>query len=80
MKMIFLWYETNPCWGKRKEIMKTSNEKKSEMEKDSERYITCPRCGARVSYQRRYMHRCFRTYMRDMRRDMARLDWAIRTW
>jgi len=58
--------------------MKTSNKEREDSKKDQNRYLTCPRCGARVLYQRRIVHSCFRTHLKEMERDIARMGWMSR--
>ncbi|MBN1254635.1 MAG: hypothetical protein JXA50_05115 [Deltaproteobacteria bacterium] len=58
--------------------MKVSNNAKRPKEKDTDKYLTCPRCGARVLYQRRIGHSCFRSHLKEMEMDIARMGWMIR--
>ena len=59
--------------------MKASNKEKRQQEKDSDKYLTCPRCGARVPYHRRVIHSCFRAHMKEMEMEIARMGWGSRT-
>jgi uncharacterized C2H2 Zn-finger protein len=43
-----------------------------------DRYLTCPRCGTAVSYERRAKHHCFRKHLMEVERDIARMGWANR--
>jgi uncharacterized C2H2 Zn-finger protein len=56
--------------------MKASN--KAMRQKDTDKYITCPRCGALVLYQRRFRHPCFRAHLKEIEMDIARMGRAIR--
>ena len=58
--------------------MKTSNKKVDDSKKDAVKYLTCPRCGARVLYQRRIVHSCFRTHLKEMEMDIVRMGWMNR--
>jgi DNA-directed RNA polymerase subunit RPC12/RpoP len=58
--------------------MEASSKEKRQKEKDFDKYLTCPRCGARVLYQRRVIHSCFRAHLKEMERDIARMGWGIR--
>ena len=58
--------------------MEASNKAKGHREKDIDRYLTCPRCGALVPYQRRVRHRCFRAHLKEMEMDIARMGRTIR--
>ena len=60
------------------ETMKASNKDMEDRTKDMDKYLTCPRCGARVLYQRRVMHPCFRAHLKEMEMDIARMGSAIR--
>jgi uncharacterized C2H2 Zn-finger protein len=58
--------------------MKASNKEKRYGEKDFDKYLTCPRCGARVPYQRRVIHSCFRAHLKEMEMEIARMGWVSR--
>jgi DNA-directed RNA polymerase subunit RPC12/RpoP len=58
--------------------MKTSNKVERQKEKDLDKYLTCPRCGARVLYQRRVIHSCFRAHLKEMEMEIARMGWGSR--
>jgi len=55
--------------------MKTSNKEMETSKKDQAKYLTCPRCGARVLYQRRVVHSCFRIHLKEMEMDVVRMGW-----
>jgi hypothetical protein len=58
--------------------MKRSNKEVREEKKYDTRYLTCPRCGTIVSYERRGKHHCFRQHLTEVERDIARMGWANR--
>lgn len=58
--------------------MKASNKGKRRKEHDFDKYLTCPRCGARVLYQRRIVHKCFRAHLKEMEMEIARMGWVSR--
>lgn len=58
--------------------MKTVNKEMETSKKDQDKYLTCPRCGARVLYQRRIVHSCFRTHLKEMEMDIMRMGWMSR--
>ena len=58
--------------------MKQSNKKLEDSKKTQDRYLTCPRCGARVLYRRRIVHSCFRTHLKEMEMDIVRMGWMSR--
>jgi ribosomal protein S27AE len=60
--------------------METSNKEMENREKEMQKYLTCPRCGALVAYHRRLRHPCFRAHLMEMERDIARMSWTIRAW
>jgi hypothetical protein len=59
--------------------MKQSRKEVREQKRYDERYVACPRCRARVSYERRGKHRCFRQHLMEVERDIARMGWANAT-
>ncbi|MEJ2068138.1 MAG: hypothetical protein P8Y09_09400 [Deltaproteobacteria bacterium] len=60
--------------------MNASNKETAYGKQDTDKYLTCPRCGERVSYHQRLRHSCYRSYMVEMQREMARMDWSLRMW
>ncbi|MEJ2066693.1 MAG: hypothetical protein P8Y09_01745 [Deltaproteobacteria bacterium] len=58
--------------------MKASNKEMENRKKDMDRYLTCPRCGARVAYYQRLRHSCFRAHLKEIEMDIARMGSAIR--
>jgi hypothetical protein len=58
--------------------MKRSNKEVREEKKYDNRYLTCPRCGTTVSYERRGKHHCFRQHLMEVERDIARMGWSNR--
>jgi uncharacterized C2H2 Zn-finger protein len=58
--------------------MEALNKEKRQREKDIDRYLTCPRCGARVPYHRRVIHSCFRAHLKEMEMEIARMGWESR--
>jgi transcription elongation factor Elf1 len=58
--------------------MKASNKEMENRKKDMDRYLTCPRCGARVAYYQRLRHSCFRAHLKEMEMDIARMAWGSR--
>ncbi len=58
--------------------MKASNKAMRQKEKDIDQYLTCPRCGARISYQRRFRHSCFRAHLKELKMDIVRMGWMSR--
>jgi uncharacterized C2H2 Zn-finger protein len=58
--------------------MEASNKQMENRKKDTDKYLTCPRCGARVPYQRRVIHSCFRAHLKEMEIEIARMGWGIR--
>jgi DNA-directed RNA polymerase subunit RPC12/RpoP len=58
--------------------MKASNKVERQKEKAIDKYLTCPRCGARVLYQRRVIHSCFRAHLKEMEMEIARMGWGSR--
>jgi uncharacterized C2H2 Zn-finger protein len=58
--------------------MKASNKEMEDRKKDMGRYLTCPRCGARVPYHRRVIHSCFRAHLKEMEMEIARMGWVSR--
>ena len=58
--------------------MKQSDKKMEDSKKAEVKYLTCPRCGARVLYQRRIVHSCFRTHLKEMEMDIVRMGWMSR--
>jgi uncharacterized C2H2 Zn-finger protein len=58
--------------------MKASNKEKENEKKDMDKYLTCPRCGTRVPYQRRVIHKCFRAHLKEMEMEIARMGWVSR--
>jgi len=67
------------CPGQREGTMKTL--RKEEMKKEKKeinRYLSCPRCGDVVLYQRRNGHRCFRKHLMEIAMDITRMGRAER--
>ena len=60
--------------------MKAANKETDDREQNTDRYLTCPRCGERIAYHHRLRHSCYRSHMVEMQRDMARMDRAMRMW
>jgi uncharacterized C2H2 Zn-finger protein len=58
--------------------MKQSHKAATEEKKYDNRYLTCPRCGTIVSYERRGKHHCFRQHLMEVERDIARMGWSNR--
>jgi uncharacterized C2H2 Zn-finger protein len=58
--------------------MEASNRAMRRIEKDTDKYLTCPRCGALVLYRRRVMHPCFRAHLKEIEMDIARMGWVSR--
>jgi transcription elongation factor Elf1 len=58
--------------------MKASNKEKRQKDKVFDKYLTCPRCGARVPYHRRVIHSCFRAHLKEMEMEIARMGWGSR--
>lgn len=58
--------------------MEASNKAMRKRGKDTDKYLTCPRCGALVLYQRRFLHPCFRAHLKEMEMDIARMGWVSR--
>jgi uncharacterized C2H2 Zn-finger protein len=58
--------------------MKASNKDMEDRKKDMNKYLTCPRCGARVAYYQRLRHSCFRAHLKEMEMDIARMAWGSR--
>lgn len=58
--------------------MEALNKEQRQRERDMDKYLTCPRCGARVLYQRRVIHKCFRAHLKEMEMEIARMGWVSR--
>ena len=59
--------------------MKKNNREVREEKRYDDRYLTCPRCRAMVSYERRGKHHCFRQHLMEVERQIARMGWANAT-
>lgn len=69
-----------PFWEQKEEIVKEANNTKKKRERGTEKYLTCPRCGALVPYYRRLGHSCFRSHLMEIERDLARFGKTISMW
>jgi uncharacterized C2H2 Zn-finger protein len=58
--------------------MDASKREKRLTERDIDKYLTCPRCGARVPYHRRVIHSCFRAHLKEMEMEIVRMGWESR--
>ena len=78
MFQYWLIQQINPdgLWGE--EIMKALNKEKRHKEYDQNKHLTCPRCGTRVPYHRRVIHKCFRAHLKEMEMEISRMGWVNR--
>jgi ribosomal protein S27AE len=58
--------------------MRTVRKGLREEKKEDNRYLSCPRCGGVVLYQRRNGHRCFRRHLMELEMNIMRMGRAER--
>ena len=58
--------------------MKATNKAKRPKEKDTNKYLTCPRCEGIVPYERRGRHSCFRQHLMEVERDITQMSRSMR--
>jgi len=62
----------------REGTMKTLRKEMKEEKKETNRYLSCPRCGGVVLYHRRNGHRCFRRHLMEIEMNLTRMGRAQR--